>query len=48
MDANTSHRKDDHLEINLNKDVSSGVSTGLESFTFLHQALPEIDLSDVD
>ena len=48
MDANTSQRKDDHLDINLSKDVRSGVSTGLESFSFLHQALPEINLSDVD
>ncbi|MEL7645492.1 MAG: type 2 isopentenyl-diphosphate Delta-isomerase [Anaerolineaceae bacterium] len=48
MDANTSHRKDDHLDINLNKDVSSGVTNGLETFSFLHQALPEIKLSEVD
>lgn len=48
MDATTSHRKDDHLAINLSKDVSSGASTGLESFSFLHQALPEINLSEVD
>ncbi len=48
MDANTSQRKDDHLDINIQKDVSSTLSNGLEAYHFLHQALPEIDLADVD
>lgn len=40
-------RKIDHININLNEDVHSGISTGLEKFQFIHEALPEIDLSDV-
>ena len=48
MDANTSQRKDDHLDINIQKDVSSTLSNGLEAYHFLHQALPEIDLAEVD
>ena len=41
-------RKDDHIQINLDKDVSSNLSNGLEDFRFIHQALPEISLEDVD
>jgi isopentenyl-diphosphate delta-isomerase len=48
MDANTSHRKDEHLDINLREDISSGITTGLEEYHFLHQALPEINLEDVN
>lgn len=42
-------RKADHLRIVLEEDVTaSGVTTGLEAYRFVHQALPEIDLADVD
>ncbi len=41
-------RKDDHLHINLQEDVKSSNTTGLEKFRLIHQALPEINLSDVD
>ncbi|RJQ40089.1 MAG: type 2 isopentenyl-diphosphate Delta-isomerase [Anaerolineaceae bacterium] len=41
-------RKDDHIQINSEKDVSSSLSTGLENFYFDHQALPEFDLIQVD
>jgi len=41
-------RKDDHLYINSQKDVKSSNTTGLEKFRLVHQALPEINLSDVD
>jgi isopentenyl-diphosphate delta-isomerase len=41
-------RKSDHIRINLEEDVRSGLSTGLERYRFIHQALPEIDLDDVD
>lgn len=41
-------RKDDHIRINLEEDVRSGVTTGLEKFRFVYQALPEINLDDVD
>lgn len=41
-------RKADHIRINLEKNVQSGVSNGLERYHFTHQALPEINLADVD
>lgn len=41
-------RKADHIRINLEEDVRSGLTTGLERYHFIHQALPEIDLDDVD
>jgi isopentenyl-diphosphate delta-isomerase len=45
----SSRRKADHLRIVLEEDVSgAGVTTGLEAYRFVHQALPEIDLADVD
>lgn len=44
----TSSRKSDHIRINLEENVQSGLTTGLERYRFIHQALPEIDLGDVD
>lgn len=41
-------RKSDHIRINLEEDVRSGLKTGLERYRFIHQALPEIDLDDID
>ena len=41
-------RKADHLQINLERDVQSGVTTGLERYHFVHQALPELDLQALD
>jgi isopentenyl-diphosphate delta-isomerase len=41
-------RKSDHIRINLEEDVRSGLTTGLERYHFIHQALPEINLDDVD
>ena len=41
-------RKADHIRINLDEDVRSGIRTGLEKYRFTHEALPEIALSDVD
>ncbi len=43
----TRRRKDEHLRINLEEDVRSGLSTGLERYRFVHQALPEISLHEV-
>lgn len=43
-----SSRKADHIRINLEKDVSSTLTSGLERFRFLHQALPELNLENVD
>jgi len=41
-------RKADHIKINLEKDVRSALSTGLENYHFIHEALPELDLEQVD
>ncbi len=42
-------RKADHLRINVERDVSGkGVDAGFDAYSFLHCALPEIDLDDVD
>ena len=42
-----SSRKSDHIRINLEEDVQSGLTTGLERYRFIHRALPELDLEDV-
>ena len=42
-------RKVDHIRINLEKDVQfPHLTTGLERYRFLHQALPELDLAEID
>src|SRR5687768_1772446 len=41
-------RKADHIKINLEKDVRSALTTGLENYRFIHEALPELDLEQVD
>lgn len=41
-------RKSDHIRINLDENVNSGLTTGLEHFQFVHRALPELDLHSVD
>ncbi|MEB2333709.1 MAG: type 2 isopentenyl-diphosphate Delta-isomerase [Anaerolineaceae bacterium] len=40
-------RKADHLKINLEQDVRSALTTGLEEYRFVHEALPQIDLKRV-
>lgn len=40
-------RKSDHIRINLEEDVRSGLTTGLEHYSFVHRAVPEINLDDV-
>ena len=46
---NINQRKADHIRINLEEDVQFfSVTTGLEAYRFNHQALPEINLADVD
>lgn len=47
-DALLPQRKDDHLRINLEQDVQSGISTGFESLRLKHKALPEVDFLRVD
>ena len=41
-------RKADHIKINLEQDVRSAISSGLENYHFIHEALPELDLNRVD
>jgi isopentenyl-diphosphate Delta-isomerase len=42
-------RKSDHIRINLDENVQfPQLTTGLEHYRFTHQALPELDLSDID
>ncbi len=49
MGAANRRRKQDHIRIALSEDVDfHGVSTGLEEYRFVHQALPELDLAAVD
>lgn len=44
----TSQRKADHIRINLDEDVRSSSRSGLGRFSFPHQALPELDLKQID
>jgi isopentenyl diphosphate isomerase/L-lactate dehydrogenase-like FMN-dependent dehydrogenase len=47
--AGTSGRKDDHLRINIEHDVSAReLTTWLERLRFVHVALPEHDYNEVD
>lgn len=42
-------RKADHIRINLEEDVSfKKLTNGLEKYFFMHRALPELNLDDVD
>ena len=42
-------RKADHIRINLEEDVQfPTLTTGLERYRFVHNALPELDLAEVD
>jgi isopentenyl-diphosphate delta-isomerase len=41
-------RKADHIKINLEQDVRSALTSGLENYRFVHEALPELDLNQVD
>ena len=47
-DALLPQRKDDHLKINLEQDVQSGISTGFKSLRLKHKALPESEFELVD
>ena len=46
--APITERKDDHIKINLEKDVRSALTSGLEKYQFVHEALPELDLDEVE
>ena len=41
-------RKADHIKINLEQEVRSALTTGLEKYHFVHEALPELDLNRLD
>lgn len=41
-------RKADHLKINLEQDVRSALTSGLEAYRFTHEALPELDLKRIN
>ena len=45
--APVSQRKADHIRINLEEDVRSELTTGLERLRFEHDALPELDLGSL-
>jgi isopentenyl-diphosphate Delta-isomerase len=45
----TESRKADHIRINLERDVQfRRLTTGFERYRFMHQALPELDLAEID
>lgn len=44
----TGARKSDHIRINLEENVSSSISTGFEKYRYIHEALPEISLNEID
>ena len=44
----TSSRKADHIRINLEKNVASHLTNGLERFRFPHEAIPELNLADIN
>lgn len=46
--APIAERKADHIKINLERDVRSALTTGLENYHFIHEALPELNLDEVD
>ncbi len=47
--ASTSQRKTDHIRINQEENVQfPRLTTGLERYRFLHRALPELNLEDID
>ena len=42
-------RKADHIRINIEEDVAfKGLTTGLEQYYLVHQALPELDFATID
>jgi len=48
-DSEISQRKADHIRINLEENVDfPHLTTGLERYRFIHQAVPELNLADID
>ena len=49
LDISHKKRKEEHLNLALREEVQfKDVTTDLENFAFIHQALPEINLKDRD
>ena len=46
--APINQRKADHIKINLEQDVRSALTSGLEKYHFIHEALPELDLNRIN
>ena len=46
--TSTPRRKDQHISICLQKDVTFRKTNGFERYDLVHQALPELSLSDID
>ncbi len=44
----TRGRKANHIRLNLEADVRSGLTTGLERYRFEHLAVPELDFREID
>jgi len=44
----TSSRKSEHIRINLYENVQSQLTSGLERYQFVHQALPDLNLDAID
>jgi isopentenyl-diphosphate delta-isomerase len=45
----TERRKVDHIRINLEENVQfPNLTTGLERYRFIHQAVPELDINEID
>lgn len=44
----TRSRKAEHIDINLHRDVDGHADSGFDGYRFLHDALPGLDLDDVD
>ncbi len=48
MKNSTSSRKQDHVDLCINKNVQfKSKTTGLENYSFIHNALPEINFADI-
>lgn len=47
-DSLLSSRKLDHIKINLEEDVRSGIESGFDQYQLAHQALPDLDFSKID
>jgi isopentenyl-diphosphate delta-isomerase len=44
----TEGRKLDHIRICLEREIESSIPTGFDDITLVHNAVPEIDLDNVD